>query len=223
MMIQPLFNKTKYYIEDLNHQIAHKCRFCNPPDKERILYESKNFYVMLSLGPIVEGYLLVVSKDHLDCCAVYDPELGAEFDELVASVKSILTKEYGGCICYEHGQAGDCLMPANSNRIHCYHSHMHFIPLNVKLSSLIDCEFNPIILTSLENFRKRYQTYPTPYLFVNDGEMKMYNINKIIRSQYLRYKLASLVGKDNLWDWITYQGWESIYSAKHKLGKYFNP
>ena len=52
-------------IEDLKFQIESGCRFCNPPEKERILMETDNFYVMVSLGPIVEGYLLIVAKKHM--------------------------------------------------------------------------------------------------------------------------------------------------------------
>lgn len=45
-------------IVDLACQLEETCRFCYPPEKERILYATENFYVMASLGPIVEGYLL---------------------------------------------------------------------------------------------------------------------------------------------------------------------
>lgn len=50
-------------IVDLACQLEETCRFCYPPEKERILYTTENFYVMASLGPIVEGYLLIVSKN----------------------------------------------------------------------------------------------------------------------------------------------------------------
>lgn len=50
-------------IVDLACQLEETCRFCYPPEKERILYATENFYVMASLGPIVEGYLLIVSKN----------------------------------------------------------------------------------------------------------------------------------------------------------------
>ena len=52
-------------IVDLACQLEETCRFCYPPEKERILYATENFYVMASLGPIVEGYLLIVSKKHI--------------------------------------------------------------------------------------------------------------------------------------------------------------
>lgn len=56
-------------IVDLACQLEETCRFCYPPEKERILYATENFYVMASLGPIVEGYLLIVSKKHIPACA----------------------------------------------------------------------------------------------------------------------------------------------------------
>ena len=77
-------------ILDLNVQIENFCRFCNPPDKDRILYETENFYVMLSLGPIVEGYTLLVTKQHVGCCADIPDALMEEFIYLYNKIKNIL-------------------------------------------------------------------------------------------------------------------------------------
>src|SRR5947209_721480 len=92
-----------------NKEILKDCRFCVPPQKERILYETDNFYVMLSLGAFVEGYVLINSKTHEDCCAAFDDKMGPEFDELFQKTKAILLKSYGACLCFEHGRAGACL------------------------------------------------------------------------------------------------------------------
>ena len=59
-------------IVDLACQLEETCRFCYPPEKERILYATENFYVMASLGPIVEGYLLMASRDaYLLCLSLH--------------------------------------------------------------------------------------------------------------------------------------------------------
>jgi len=130
-------------------------------------------------------------------------------------------EEYGGCLCYEHGQAGSCLKPVGSEKNHCFHAHIHCVPTQLRLSEIIDLEFNAINLVSYEEFRSTYKVYPTPYLLVDDVSLKMYHINKEIRSQYLRYKLALAINKPDLWNWVERQGWDSIYAGKNKLEKYF--
>src|SRR5687767_6720535 len=110
----------------LEEQMIKECRFCNPPDKDRILYETDNFYIMLSLGPIVEGYTLLVSKQHIDSCANVPYELLSEFDMLYHKTKNILATEFGSCIAYEHGRAGTCMIPMENSK-HCFHAHMHFV------------------------------------------------------------------------------------------------
>lgn len=209
-------------IDNLKSQIEEFCRFCNPPEKDRILYETSNFYVMLSLGPIVEGYLLIISKKHIECCGAIDMTLGKEFDDLAMYVKGVLQTEYGGCLFYEHGQAGSCLDPMGSDRSHCFHAHLHCIPSNIKLNLTLEAEFSPINIDTFSDFRFNYQIYPTPYFFVDDGRKNMYHINKEVRSQYLRFHLAKELGEEKLWNWVEYQGWERIKSARERLKKYFS-
>ncbi len=70
------------YIIDLKQQIEKKCRFCTPSEKERILYETEHFYVMVSLGPIIEGYLLIITKKHIGACLNMPKEYLEEFLDL---------------------------------------------------------------------------------------------------------------------------------------------
>ena len=208
-------------VTDLEKQTEEHCRFCNPPEKERILYYSKSFYVMLSLGPIVEGYLLIISRNHLDCSAVYDDELGKEFDTLAEEVKKILKKVYGSYILYEHGRDGSSLQFSEGNE-HCFHAHMHCIPTSVKLNQIISREFEPIKLSSYSEFRGAYKTKFAPYLFVEDDVKNIYFIDKEIKRQYLRYHLANELSVPELWDWVRFQGWGKIQSAKEKLKPQFD-
>lgn len=204
-------------IEDLDVQIKNHCRFCNPKEPDRILYQSKNFYVMLSLGPIVEGYTLLVSKNHIGCCGELKEDIFDEFIFLYNKTKEILNKEYGGCIAYEHGKAGSCLIPVEGSK-HCFHSHMHFIPIDLQINSLINDDFNKSIsFNSLNEFRSYLEKNKTPYLYADDSTIKIYPNIYEVRSQYLRHKTATAIGKDDLWDWVKHQGWDKIITAKKRL------
>ncbi|PWG79283.1 HIT family protein [Pararcticibacter amylolyticus] len=208
-------------IKDLEEQIIRTCRFCDPPDNERILYQTDNFYVMLSLGPIVEGYCLVISKDHVSCCAGISKDQQNEFIELYDKVKSILTDVYGHCICYEHGRAGACLIPIEGSK-HCYHAHMHFVPVSLDLNRIVELEYDPTRIQGFDNFFRIYDDCGRPpYLYIDDGESNFYVIKEQLRRQYLRYKTASFLGKRHLWNWIEHQGWEIIKSGFGVLSPHF--
>ena len=197
------------------------CRFCDPPDKSRILLETEHFYVMLSLGPITEGYLLINSKFHYDCCGSFTGIVASEFDRVIAVVQNIQLQVYGQCILYEHGRAGSCLQFSQPSN-HCFHAHMHCVPVSVNINNLIANTQYPVYAESFEDFRKIYQQSKNPYLFVCDEEMKIHFIKSDIRKQYLRYLVSSQLGKEELWDWSTYQRWEVISAAQQKLKPYFD-
>jgi len=203
--------------EELKKDIELHCRFCNPPDKDRILYETSNFYVMLSLGPIVEGYLLICSKKHFDCCGKIDPTLGKEFDNLTELVREVLVKAYGHCIFYEHGRAGSCMTFSEGSK-HCYHAHLHCVPVDLKLNELMNKNFFPIKHNTWDNFRNSNSKYNEPYLFVDDGNKVSHLVVKEdIRRQYLRHLVAKSIGKEELWNWVENQRLDVIKSGKVRL------
>lgn len=204
-----------------NHSNPDVCRFCHPPDRSRILFESKHFYVMLSLGPISEGYLLINSKLHFDCCGTFVDEIAQEFDQVVTEVQRIQIQVYGQCIFFEHGRAGSCLQYSEPST-HCFHAHMHCVPISININRHIANTQNPIYLQSFKQFREVYQKNKNPYLFVSDDEMKIHFIKSDIRKQYLRYLVSAELGRGELWDWVTYQRWDVISTARNKLQPYFD-
>jgi diadenosine tetraphosphate (Ap4A) HIT family hydrolase len=208
--------------EKLKNDIELHCRFCNPPDLDRIIYETSNFYVMLSLGPIVEGYLLICSKEHFDCCGKIDTNLGSEFDNLTEIVRKVLITAYGHCLFYEHGRAGSCMTFSEGSK-HCYHAHMHCVPVKTKLNSLMDKNFYPIKHDSWNDFRKSNSEFNEPYLFVDDGEKTSHLVvKKDIRRQYLRHLTAVSIGNEELWNWVDNQRLEVIKAGKTKLKPLFD-
>lgn len=207
-------------IEDLSSQIDHTCRFCNPQDKKRILFESDDFYVMLSLGPIVEGYLLLVSKRHYECCAAIPENLADEFDRLYFDIKDILERQYGHVIAYEHGRAGSCLVTSESK--HCYHAHMHFVPVSFKINEKIHLVFKNDESVTLKDFRQSYRDGKRSYLFADDGTSKMYFPIDPVKRQYLRTLVADFVEKPESWNWLDFQNWPEIESGLVSLQPLFD-
>lgn len=206
-------------IEDLGCQMEEICRFCLPPEKERIIYTTENFYVMVSLGPIVEGYLLIISKEHIGACLHLPVEYMEEFCSLKDRVYNILMEVYGACIFYEHGKLGSCVSEGEEH-IHCFHAHLHCIPAKVDLNFIIEQEMTG----------QRYQSFSdcygemkdvNKYLYVEDESIMTYQPQGKLRRQYLRYKLAEAQGLTNRWDWVKNQNWPLIEQSITKLKPYF--
>lgn len=208
-------------ISDLEIQIEKECRFCNPPEKERILYETENFYVMVSLGPIVEGYLLLVSKKHIAACLNIPEELWTEFLKVKEKVKQILVKVYGNCIFYEHGKVGTSLTIGHDHR-HCFHSHLHCIPTYVNLNQIVGAEISGLRFQDINeahNYVRRERI--ERYLLIEDSETKIYLPQKDLRSQYLRFKLAEAIDKPDSWNWMQNQNWSLIIKTINRLLSHF--
>jgi len=97
------------------------CNYCCLAEDENLLLETENFYVVPTIGGFVEGYLLLISKEHLGSLAEIKKSQIEEFENLKKKCKKILIKIYDGCIFYEHGRTG---MSVN-------HAHMHAVPVNI--------------------------------------------------------------------------------------------
>lgn len=207
-------------IEDLCCQVEEICRFCLPPEKERIIYTTEHFYVMVSLGPIVEGYLLIISKQHIGACLHLPLEILDEFCKLKSKIYNILTKVYGGCIFYEHGKTGSCISDGQSHK-HCFHAHLHCIPVNINFNDIIGQE---LIGKNFSSFFSCYQhmKFVEKYLYVEDCKgITIYQPHEILRKQYLRYKLSEALGVNDRWDWVKEQNWPLIEQTILTLKPYF--
>ena len=74
----------------------------------QILLETASFIVIPDIGPIVEGYCLIVSKRHVPAiCRLTDDEL-IELQVLKIGVRLVLQEVYGESISFEHGEADIC-------------------------------------------------------------------------------------------------------------------
>lgn len=206
-------------IKDLKYQIESGCRFCNPPEKERILMETDNFYIMVSLGPIVEGYLLIVTKKHIGACLNIPEYILDEYMSLKEKVREILINIYGYCLFYEHGKIGTSLTLDDSHE-HCYHAHLHCIPVSCELNEIVNKEFAGNIYSNYYDCYKEMNS-KKQYLYIEDNKIMTYIPQGPIRKQYLRYVLASTLGYNERWDWVNNQNWNLIEQTINKLKPYF--
>ena len=92
-----------------------KCKICDAL-KVRVgrepwnepLIETRNFVVIPSLGALVEGWVLVVPKEHRISMGALPAELRAEVENIERRVRRILRQRYGKpIVAFEHGPSGE--------------------------------------------------------------------------------------------------------------------
>ena len=194
-----------------------KCGFCYP-ERERIVFETRSFYALLSLGPITEGHTLLNSKMHYPCCAAIE-----ELDEwLIAKRRlvSLLRMQYGPCILFEHGRTATCVDEENvgdHESTLCFHAHLHVVPAAVDL------------LDDLQAYRRvrpckswgevvDFYRENEEYLFYEDklGRMTVLRAGRLPQ-YFLRWLVASKLGFPERASWRQYRGDEVVRSALGKL------
>jgi len=175
--------------------------------KNEIIFESLNFIFCLDIGPIVNGYSLIISKKHIPSFAYLSIEEIHELIQLKHIIHKILTKLFGKPIFFEHGaaslyeNAGCCIE----------HAHLHAIPTYKDLSYIFFADYDFELLKSYEKLVD-YRT--KGYLFYENhiGTKYCYQASNI-PSQYVR-KIISLEISKRPWNWCDYVNFPSRYNTK---------
>ena len=209
-------------------KIQGKCGFCVLLEP-LVLFTGQDFYIVLSLGQIIEGYLLICTKSHRSCCGDISIEQIPEFTKLKSMVKEIFKKAYKKKpIFYEHGQTGVCMRHLIDNmQNHCYHAHLHVLPCEIDILDLVKEKVPHYIKVS--NFQKLIEIRNKKlnggaYLFYENNDEKKFifpaeNIN--LPRQFLRRCVATKIGRPYLFDWEYHPGWRKLASAYKKLRPLF--
>ncbi len=166
------------------------CSFCYPSREEEIIYDDDNVYVMPALGQFVEGYVLMINKEHEECFAgVIDQERRSVKNRL----KDVLIREYGSYCFFEHGRIGTCLNRAE-NRI-CYPAHLHCLPIPEDFTSAVEEEHKRIgieDITEVAQLRRKYPHYF--YLETFNGRKSFFIVEESVERQYMKKRACEALG-----------------------------
>lgn len=180
----------------------------------RIVFETDNFVVFPGLGPIVEGYLLIASKDHYMGLGNVPTELYSELESVQTKVRSILTQNYTPPLFFEHGPV------SRMNKGGCCieHAHLHALPVKVDITSELTHSFHHSIITSYDALKTQFQK-GVPYFFyeTNTGERHLFAVQESVPSQYIRKLIAQKVGKPERADWQSYLELEEVVRTAQTL------
>lgn len=111
------------------------CRFCDivknsdtSSRENEIIIENESFFSLASIGPLVEGWVLVCPKEHM--ISLKDTYNQDGFKNIVNDLLSKMSKRYGmQIIAFEHGpNKCDSKTSCGTN-----HAHLHLVPYHQSL------------------------------------------------------------------------------------------
>lgn len=190
------------------------CVFCNidfEKEENTIIYENSNFYILPTVGSLVDGYLLIVSKRHINSMSELNDNEKKDYIDLINKYKEIFYSIYGiNPIIFEHGTPN----PHNKMRANSvFHAHTHIVNYN-----FLD---NESIIKSL-NFESVKDACDIAnnknYIFYMDNSGKCYvSYNFPSESQLMRKLMAKELGIDDKFDWRNNKFMNNITSTIKKM------
>lgn len=176
------------------------CLFCDvEKHRERIITETKDFYVMPTVGQITDGgYVLVIPKKHIRCLG----DLGTSEYLTVAEIASkmaisIMVIYRSFVTMFEHGIVGQSVP----------HAHLHILPAELDITSKIKSDFPNLKFETAPHLGRydlpmAYSYHSKPYLLWQQ-EPTQFNIcwDPPTPKQYLRKVAAEMLGRPERADW----------------------
>lgn len=170
------------------------CPFCDRKGLEKeIITETKNFFVVPTIGQIVEGYTLIIPKKHVLCYGLLSANVLEEYIELKDKVEKATTAAYQKPMYFEHGIVGQTVP----------HAHMHCVPSNRDLLPLLMIRNYSIkgkrVIQSEKELKQVVYDFG-PYFFYEFNGLKMvFDVNT--HEMALRIAVANTIGVPEAADW----------------------
>ena len=170
------------------------------------MYESEHFIIIPSLGPFVEGQIMIVSKSHFPNLKSMNKNVLDDLNKVFEIIKTKTKTIYNSHLLFaEHGafndiqKGGACVI----------HMHIHCIPGYVDgiaaLKKLLKIHYSGIDLNELWKINKPY------ILIINSFDNKNYIFEaEDVPSQMIRRTLLANRGIINNWNWRANYDYELI-------------
>jgi hypothetical protein len=175
----------------------------------RIAFQDDNFFIVPSLGPLVESHALIVSTNHLTSSARLSSGAFSQLTEIFNKLLLSAEQQEKTQLFFEHGVPDDSGGHGGCGICHC---HVHSLsilkdynPL-AKLEKFLNdkkCQFEK---KEIESWERLEELAERSYLCVQVGKMRptvfIFNRGERIESQLMRQFVAEdYPESDKEWDW----------------------
>jgi ATP adenylyltransferase len=182
------------------------CVLCGELEKRRgadpwnvPLFSSEAFIALPSLGALVEGWLLLVPKNHFISIGALPDHLFEEMNAFRRVLELALTECYGSVVAFEHG-------PSKERRnVGCGvdHAHMHLVPVSFDLATFVSpmlpsgATWKPAGIDECRQSHQRGEDYLYVEQPLGSGRIATGNMG----SQLFRRVIASQIGNREEYNW----------------------
>lgn len=168
---------------------------------DHVLCETENFVVVPTVGALIEGWLLIVTKQSYLCMGAIEEELHPELSALKDHVFTVLRQTYGDVAAFEHGPS------QTGQQVGCGvdHAHLHVLPVAFPLTERVpivtDVALDWQEVEGIHSAREMFGAR-TPYLYVEQpaGVGRITNASDA-PSQLFRRVIADAIGSPKAFDW----------------------
>jgi ATP adenylyltransferase len=202
------------------------CRFCGNlavatrAPWDRVLWETPSFVITPTLGAIVEGWLLVISKRHHLCMGALPPAELHELQSVTHHAASVVQDLYGPVAIFEHGPA----QPQQQVGCGVDHAHMHIVPTACDLIAGARKHLPEHVqweLTETFGSIHRYTRAERSYLYLEQYGRRLVASDQELPSQLFRRVIAAHIGEPERWNWREHPFHEQAEATARRLGGAF--
>lgn len=168
---------------------------------DQVLYETSHFVVVPTVGALVEGWLLIVTKQPYLCMGAVEEELLHELSRVKRHVFSVLRHCYGDVAAFEHGPS----KPGQGVGCGVDHAHLHVLPVSFPLiervPSITDTALDWQVVESVHGVGEFFGA-GIPYLYVEQplGKARIAAAWDA-PSQLFRRAIADSIGCPGAFNW----------------------
>ena len=196
--------------------IIINCIFCNLEKNKienTILDETNHFYILPTVGSLVDGYILVVSKRHINSMPELTKNEMDEYNFIIKKYRNIFRDIYGKYpIVFEHGSpVSDNSIRANS----VIHAHSHIVNHAYLDEPKIIKRLNFKPIQRIEDIKSN-ENY---IMYINNNfKYVTYNFEPI--SQLMRKLIAKDLKYEDKFDWKKEKFMDNIIKTVLKVKEY---
>jgi ATP adenylyltransferase len=208
------------------------CRYCEnilslPSGTEGslhncILFESEHFVAVPTVGSLVEGWLLIITKDNYLCMGAMPGGMFEELDRFKLLVRQAVEECYGPVALFEHGPS----KPKQAVGCGVDHAHLHIVPTDCDLlQGLPSIMADDLGWAEVDGVWDTHEPHIAglEYLYVEQplGRARLAS-SRGFGSQLFRQVVARHIGAPERYNWKLYDEAENVRRTVYRLAPWLH-